>query len=234
MHATRFVRRVLVGAVLLVSPLAGPVDAQSIPSPYRHVDTNQEAGLFAGYNFFVAEGQFGIGPKPGPLAGGRYGISIGGPFSLEGLLTYLSSSRDVLDPGPVGDEFTKVGEADVQLLTAEARIKFMLVGQRTWRRLSPHVLVGAGITFELAGGQPADQLLQPEDRYQFGNSFSGLLGLGGRWFISRRILLRSELTLQLWQQDIPSGYRNREALVASPDSEWIQAWGISAGIAYNF
>jgi hypothetical protein len=233
MHATRLVRCALLGAILLVSPLAGPLAAQSIPSPYRHVDTNQEAGLFAGYNFFVADGQFGIGPKPGPLAGARYGITIGGPFSLEGVLTYMDSSRDVLDPGPEG-EFTKVGEANLQLLTAEARIKFMLVGQRTWHRLSPHVLVGAGITFELAGGQPADQLLQPEDRYSFGNSFSGLLGFGGRWFISHRILLRSELTLQLWQQDIPSGYRNREALVASPESEWIQAWGISAGIAYNF
>lgn len=234
MHTNRLLPPAFVGALLLTLPHAAPLAAQSIPSPYRHVETNQEAGLFAGYNFFVADGQFGIGPKPGPLVGGRYGISIGGPFSLEGVITYMDSSRDVLDPGTDGVEFTKVGEADVQLLTAEARIKFMLVGQRTWRRLSPHILVGAGITFELAGAQAADQLLQPEDRYNFGNSFSGLLGFGGRWFISNRILLRSELTLQLWQQDVPSGYRNREALVASPESEWIQAWGISAGMAYNF
>jgi len=110
----------------------------------------------------------------------------------------------------------------------------MLLGQRTWHRISPHALVGAGITFDLAGQQEADQVLLPADRYSFGTSFSGILGFGTRWFITDRFLIRPDLILQLWQQDIPPGYAERELLVASPKEEWIQSWGLMIGLSYNF
>ena len=212
---------------------AVPAAAQTIPSPFRFIDTRQEAGLFAGGNFFVGNGQYGIGPKESPYAGARYGITIGGPFSLDGVVTYAPSARDVKDPGESG-ELVTVGEADMQLLTADARIKFNFMGPRTWHRIAPFLLAGAGITFDLSGTQAADELLLPEDRYDFGTSFSGLLGAGFRWFPTTRILFRTDLTLQLWQQDIPPGYATRELLIDAPESEWIQAWGISVGVAYNF
>jgi hypothetical protein len=181
----------------------------------------------------VGEGTFGIGPKPGPAGGARWGISIGGPFSIELTGTYLDTKRDVKNPGLEGD-FTTVGEADIDLITIDARIKFMLLGQRTWRRISPHFLVGAGFTFDVAGSQAEDQLVLPADRYNFGTSFSGLLGFGARWFLTDRFLIRPDFTLQLWQQDIPEGYAVREALIASPREEWIQSWSLMIGLSYNF
>ena len=205
--------------------------AQTIPSPYRFVDTRHEVGVFGGANFSVAAGQFGIGPGPGPVVGLRYAIALGGPFAIEAVGTYMDSSRDVLDPGADG-EFTKVGEADAQLLMLEGRLRFNLLGRRTWHRISPYLLVGGGATFELAGQQAADLLVLPADRYNFGNSFSGVMGAGTQWYVSDRVLLRTDLRLQLWQQDIPAGYRVRDLLVAAPEKEWIQAWGLTFGAAY--
>jgi len=205
--------------------------AQTVPSPYRFVDTRHELGVFAGANFSVADGQFGIGAKPGPVGGLRYAVALGGPFAVEVVGTYMDSSRDVLDPGEEG-ELTKVAEADVQLLILEGRLRFSLLGRRTWHRISPYFLVGGGVTFELAGQQPADLLILPADRYNFGNSFSGVMGAGTQWHLSDRVLLRTDLTIQLWQQDIPVGYRARDLLVAAPENEWIQAWGLTFGVAY--
>lgn len=210
-----------------------PSQAQTVPSPYRFIDTRQEGGAFAGANFVVGEGQYGIGPKPGPLAGVRYGITLGGPISLEGIVAYMDTKRDVKNPGELG-ELVTVGEADMRMLTADARIKFNFLGTRTWNRIAPFVLAGAGVTFDVTGDQAVDQLLLPDDRYDFGSSFSGLLGLGVRWFPGSRLSFRSDLTLQLWQQDVPDGYPSRELLFDAPDSEWIQAWGITLGAAYNF
>lgn len=231
MRFRRFPYAVLTAAAFLAP--GSIAHAQTIPSPYRFIDTRQEGGAFAGGTFVVGKGQYGIGPKPGPAAGVRYSIVLGGPISLEGVMTFSDSKRDVKDPGEDGDLVT-VGEADMQLLTGDARLKFNVLGSRTWHRLAPFVLAGAGITFDLSGQQDVDLRLLPEDRYDFGNSFSGLLGAGARWFPGSRISLRADLTLQLWQQDIPKGYPSRELLFDAPNSEWIQAWGLTLGAAYNF
>lgn len=216
-------------AALWVSGL----EAQTIPSPYRFIDTRQEAGVFAGANFFIGDGQYGLGPKEGPMVGARYGITVGGPFSLDGVVSYMDSERDVKLPDEDGN-LTTLGQAPMELLTIDARIKFNLVGTRTWHRIAPFFLAGAGITFDLASQTELDQQLFPEDRYDFGNSFSGILGGGVRWFLSDRLSLRSDLALHLWQQDIPGGYQTRPLTAEAPNSEWIQAWGLTFGAAWNF
>ncbi len=220
-------------ALTLAALIGSEARAQTIPSPYRFIDTRQEAGLFAGGNFIVGEGQYGIGPKPGPMIGARYGITIGGPFSLDGVVTYADTERDVKDPDEEGN-LTTIGQAPMQLLTIDARIKFNVLGTRTWHKIAPFFLAGAGITFDLAGQSALDQQLLPEDRYDFGNSFAGILGAGTRWFPTERFSFRADLALQLWQQDIPAGYPLRPLLFDAPNSEWIQAWGLTFGAAYNF
>ncbi len=209
------------------------LEAQDIPSPYRFVDTNMEAGLYAGRFLFSSKGLHGIGPKPGPFIGGRYGIVLGGPFSLEGNVTYGDTERDVKDPGPDGD-LTVIGQAPVQLLTLDARVKFMVLGSRTWHRISPHALFGAGITFDLSPQSPLDEVLEQNDRFIFGNSFTGVLGLGVRWFLSDKLLLRPDLTFQMWKEDIPAGYLTKELLLASPNGVWVQNWSLAIGLSYNF
>lgn len=225
--------RFLPAVVIALGALPGDAEAQVIPSPYRFVETRHEGGLFAG-GLSPSEGQFGLGPKAGATAGGRYSIAIGGPVALEGVATFLKSERDVLSPGLEGEP-RKVGEARSDVLILDARLRFSILGQRTWRRVSPFVVAGAGLAFDVSGAQPADESVPADFRYSLGKPFAGVIGLGLRWFPGQRISVRGDLTLQIWTQKIPEGYRQFEdELAPVPESESIQAPGLSIGASYNF
>src|SRR5690606_1542575 len=86
---------------LVLIPLAlvpaRPVHAQSIPSPYEFIEQRQEAGLFGGTAHAVP-GRFGFGPDQGMVYGARYGVDLSGPFGIEGVVSYLPTTRAVIDP----------------------------------------------------------------------------------------------------------------------------------------
>ncbi|MGW8266266.1 MAG: hypothetical protein ACWGSQ_07855, partial [Longimicrobiales bacterium] len=88
---TSFLVPFALAAILLPLHLQG----QTIPSPYRFLDSRQEAGLFAGY-MSPGTGRFGFGPGPGPAWGARYGINLYGHFGLEGVVTHLPTTRDIV------------------------------------------------------------------------------------------------------------------------------------------
>ena len=87
------VRKTLPGlvAACLSAVVTVPAHAQTIPSPYRFVDTRQEVGLFAGSSS-VSKGRFGFGPGGGLGAGARWGIDLSGPLGFEACLLYTSPS----------------------------------------------------------------------------------------------------------------------------------------------
>ena len=209
---------------------------QQIPSPYRYVETAQEAGAFAGV-LDAGTGRFQVGPGDGTVLGLRYGIEVGGPFSLEAVVRTASGSREVRDPTKPEGERT-VGEADVLLTSLEGRAKFTLTGRRTWNGLSPYTVAGGGIAWDLAGISAVDEQLLEQDRFEFGTSFLGYLGLGVRWLPVERIQLRAEGGFDLWQIDTPRGYlvpgRDLGLESAPPQNEWVSGFEGTLGIAFRW
>src|SRR3954467_7182454 len=114
--------RSLLQAAILLCLCTGAAGAQTtVPSPYRFWETRQEAGPFAGW-ISPGTGQFSYGPKPGPLLGVRYELSFPGPLSVEAVASYIPTTRDVMDPRRAAAT-RKIGESDVKLLDADARLK---------------------------------------------------------------------------------------------------------------
>lgn len=219
----------LFGLTLLILALAGlstPAAAQDIPSPYRYIEAKKETGIFAGY-VSAQTGRFGYGPSGGLLVGARWGIELSGPISFETAAGLIQGSRDVINPRRAEDDM-KVGEADVLMSTIDGRLKFSFAGQRTWHSMSPFIVFGGGVAFDLATDDATDDLLEAEDRFDFGTSFYGTAGAGARWFLSDRITLRGDALFQLWQIDTPPGFAEPErGFPRVEESEWVSGYRLS-------
>lgn len=240
MNRPKFLAVVLVVFPALVAPLHGPwglreAAAQDIPSPYRYIETTHEAGALFGI-MSPGTGRFDLGPDQGTVLGARYAIELSGPFSLEGVIRSLSSTRQVRDPLRPEAEQNR-GEAEVLLTSVDARIKFSLNGRRTWNGIGPYVLLGGGLGTDLAANPPEDEELLPEDRFDFGTSFLGILGLGARWFPREDVVVRLDGEMDLWQLDTPEGYLDLDRNLFEnppPESEWVSALGLTLGVAYRW
>lgn len=221
-------------ALLIVPAVAPqPLLGQDISSPYQFMEKKQEAGLFVGYDS-KSTGRFGFGPESGTLAGARYGIQLGGPFALEAVAAYHSSTRDIVDPSREEGNMV-IGETDAGLLSLDVRLRFSLTGDRTWRGLHPYVFFGAGVAYDLVGRTEDDGLLLPEDQFNFGTKFIAPLGAGVRWFLSDRFLLRTDFTLRLYQLKTPPGFADPDRdLTGVGEKEWANGSGVSIGLGIRF
>lgn len=222
---------------LLLVPLAlvsaRPARAQNVPSPYEFIEQRQEAGLFGG-SARAVPGRFGFGPDQGMVYGARYAIDLSGPFGIEGVFSYVPTTRTVVDPRRA-EESREIGEADVQLLLVDARLRFTLTGNRTWHSLAPFLFAGAGLGYDVAGTSEIDEELAASDRFDFGFALLGTLGGGIRWMASERFLVRGDAQLALWQLDTPEGYLDPElGFEAPPQSEWLNNAFFTLGLAYRF
>lgn len=222
-------------AALLASSLAiGPeLAAQSIPSPFAFIERKQESGPFVGY-MHTATGRFGYGPKGGAIGGGRWGFELGGPVSLEGVAGLVTGERDVVDPGrDEGDRI--IGQAPVLIATADARLKFSFVGQRTWRGINPFLVFGAGIAYDVAGTDQLDEQLLAADRFEFGAGFFGTMGAGTRVFFGESVAARVDGVFSLWRLDTPPGFSDPERdFEGVESSEWSRGLSISMSLMYRW
>lgn len=227
------IRSFLVLASLCALASVEAASAQSVPSPYRFFETTHEVSVFGGW-LSPGRGPFELGPGPGPLMGVRYGLEISGPISAEGTLSYLPTTRNVVDPGRAeGDRI--IGEADAALFIADARVKLSITGRRTWHGLNPFLIAGGGVTVDLSGEQPLDERLLVDDRFEMGTGFVGMAGGGLRWFLSDRIIVRGDALLNLWKLDIPQGWRDPEReLGPVGEGEWVSGPAFTFGIGYRF
>lgn len=212
---------------------ADAADAQRIPSVYRYLDESQDAGVFGGY-MTLTTGKWKLGPKSSAYVGGRYAIEVSGPLFAEGLVTYVPTSRDVVDPRRAEGDRT-IGESDVHLLMASARLAFSVTGRRTWRRIAPHLFAGIGAVLDAAGAGEADEALQPEDRFELGATFAASTGAGVRIAPASRISLRLESSLALWRLNTPTGYGEpAKELEGVAEREWVRAFGLTLGASLRF
>ncbi len=226
--------------LLLPIPSAEDAQAQTIPSPYRFIEHRQETSVFWG-TMFLAPGSLELGPKSGSFAGARYSIEASGPLYFEGLVMYLPTDRNVIDPRrAVGDR--KIGEADVRLLMLDARLDFSLTGRRTWHGLSPHLLLGGGIAVDVAGQSEFAELLLPEDIFDFGTAFTATSGTGFRFSLTSRLMLHAEAGLTLWKVNTPSGFDDPAKRPQTADmevepvvqSEWVRGYSITLSAGWRF
>ena len=215
-------------AVALALPVVLParVDAQSISSPYTFVERKQEVGAFVGY-MSASTGRFGYAPKGGLMLGGRWGLELSGPVSLEGVVGLVDGERDVINPArPVDGQI--VGVADVLLTKFDARLKFSFTGARAWHGLSPFLVAGGGVVFDLAEAVAIEETLDGADRFKFGTSFYGTTGLGTRWFLSDLVALRVDGIFSLYKVDTPPGYSDPiRGFTGVAEGEWLAGLSIT-------
>jgi hypothetical protein len=210
------------------------IEGQSIPSAYTFIENRQEIGPFFGV-MNASTGRFGYAPSGGLWYGLRYGLQLGaGPMSLGGVVGLVDGTRDIIDPDRLeGDR--KVGEGDVQIVTAEARLRFSATGNRAWHGFSPFLSFGAGVAFDLAGDPVANEIIEERDIYEFGTSFFGTLGLGTRYFLTDKIALRGDGTFSLWRVATPPGFSEPDRPFESVDDrEWLRGLSGTLTLMYRW
>jgi hypothetical protein len=219
--------------VLLAGLLPGGVRGQDVPSPYRFVEKGQGIGAFVGV-FSPDRGRFGFGPGPGLFYGARYGVSVSGPVALEAAVGPFVTERDVVNPARVeGDRV--IAEAAAGYVLGDVRLRLDLTGRRTWKGITPFLFLGGGLLVDVAGGEPEDEPLEPDDRVDPGTEFLADFGGGVRYLVGDRWALRADLFLALFQIDIPEGYRDPDRdFEAVPESEWVSGSGLTLGLSYLF
>lgn len=223
---------VAVGAAALATCPTRAV-AQSIPSSFRYIESRQEVGPFSGY-VDLGQGRFGFGPKGGLTAGARWSVNLSGPLAFETAAGIIRGKRDVIDPGRLeGDR--AIGEADVLLGSADARLVFTFTGDRSWHGVAPYIFAGGGMIFDLGGSEEADLPLLPEDRVELGSGFLGTFGTGTRVYLTERTALRADAMFTLSKLDTPTGFGDPDrGFDAVQQSEWVRGLHFTLALVYRY
>ena len=226
-------RRTMLGVVLALTAVPVRLSAQQITSPYRFLETRQAASGHFGY-LAAGAGSLGLGPRGAAVFGGRYDIVLSGPFGLEGEIGYFSSMRAVWDTVPGDTTRRQIAEADFTIATASGALRFNLTGPRTYRRLLPYVLFGLGAAVDLSAENEIEAELPGEVRFDFGTSFTGVLGGGIEWLSGPGLGLRLDARNYLWKVKTPRAFLTGEQALRLPSDEWTQNFAISAGLVFHF
>ena len=232
MHDRRTVT--VLGCVLFATLLATGIRAQTIESPYRFVDTKQSGSLYASY-LLTGKGSLDLGPEAGLRFGARYDINVSGPFNLEADVSYFSQTRAVFDTIPGDTSRMKIGDSDFSILVIGAGIRFNLTGARTYRRIQPYVLFGAGVALDLSNPSAEDEALANNIRFDFGTAFLGMFGGGTEIMLGERYSLRIDARSTLWKLQTPEAFQLKgDQALLLPADEWAQNLGLSAGLVFRF
>ena len=235
----RLILALAIAAPLAVGPRAAP--AQTVPSPYRFVEPGQDIGPFYAW-LRTDRGSAKLGPKSGSVFGLQYTLRLNGPMQVGAFAGYMSAQRDIIDPRAEGGA-RKIGVEDLTLIMLGGRLHLNLTGARTWHNLMPYVTGGLGMAID-ATAEPTCALnptsaqcrLSTRDRYDFGNSFMGQVGLGTAWLLSERIGLRFTVHDNIWRIKSPPGFQDADVTlrVVPSETEWVNNIMVGAGLSYWF
>lgn len=214
---------------------ASALEAQRIPSPYRYIEETQSIGLFGGY-ILTESVEPDLGPQAAPIFGVRYNLRLGGPVLGEAAVGFAPSERTIfaargVDPNdPTRTIPIPVDTVSAPLLLAEAGMRLVLTGARTWNALAPYLLATGGLVANLRGQTAEDEEVPENERFSFGPRFAVGVGVGTDWFVTPRFSLRAEVRDQIWRLNIPAGLTE----AAAQDDRWTNNLGISLGAAFHF
>lgn len=234
--------RILLPALALLALGAGAAQAQTVPSPFRYIETKSSVELMGGYLFTDPELALDdsttaeFGPQSAPMITLRYSRRLGGPVSGNVGFSFLPSERRVYS-AVEGQDSVFLGIIDTgetvsaPIAMLEAGIRFHITGDRTYRGIAPYLMGTGGLAAELGGAAGAEKDLPDDERFDFGPAFAVGAGAGVDWFLSPRLSLRSELSYRIWRLSVPRGFgSNRNAQI----DEWNGNAGVSVGAAFHF
>ncbi len=208
--------------------------AQHIASPYRFLGAKQGGTFFAGY-LLTGRGSLQLGPRSGPIFGARYDIILSGPFAIEADLGYFSRTRAVWDTTANDTTRHTVGDANFRAVLATAALRFNLTGPRTYHGILPYLLFGLGAALDVSGSSPAETDLGSDIQFNFGTSFTGVLGGGSEFAVGDHLALRVDARNLLWKLKTPRAFllKSDQALLL-PADEWAQNLSLTAGLVIRF
>jgi hypothetical protein len=217
--------------LLLLSAVATELAAQTIQSPYRHVETSHSVSVFGGF-LTTDAGRLDLGPRSARLLGARYSIRLTGPIAGEVTLAFGGSERTVYAPAVVDGEFMldPLGDADVLMMLGEGGFRFHLTGPRTWHGLAPYGVGTVGLVTDLRRSDPREAAQLPEERFEFGPGFAAGIGLGSDLFLTERFSLRADVRDHLWRLTYPVGLSG----TGERENEWRHNFGFTFGGSIHF
>lgn len=236
----------LAAGLFIVTGFLGtaPADAQSITSPYEFVEGRHAVYAFAS-TVYTDRGTLDTGPGSGYAAGLGYNFRISGPFNIAARVTYFPTDRRVYtdssvvaDSSDVRDDpmtgLHQVGTADLSLLLLDASLRFDVTGPRTWHRIQPYVLIGAGGVLATSQGTTGEGQLPPDAQLQvrFRDGFTGHVGAGFEVHLSDHLTVRADARDVLWKLHLPAGFFNTGRVI--DDEQWVQTAHLSLGITLRF
>ncbi|HEV3050237.1 MAG TPA: hypothetical protein VGX50_08025 [Longimicrobium sp.] len=238
----RFTRTALLLALALAAS-ARAVAAQTIPSPYRHIEQTKSVGLFGGYLFtdpdigLTDSTSLPIGPQSGPLFGARFQFRASGPLSLEGSVGVSPTDRRLfgvvtLPDSSIGAPVDLETTVPATLVMGDVGVRFHLTGARTWNGLAPFVVGTGGLAADVRGTLDEEDVVREEALFRFGPSFAVGAGLGTDWFPTSNASIRIEAAGRLMRMSTPNAF-----LGGNPNaerSEWNPAVSVSVGGAFHF
>lgn len=220
---------ILVGLVILAP---APAHSQTIPSPYRHIELAQALQVYGGH-ITAQKGDPDLGLASAPAFGiqytGRFAAPVAGVVRLS-----MSPSERTIYTRPDASDLTSpleaIDQSSATLLMAEAGMRLLLTGPRTWHSLAPYVEGTAGLLAVAGSRTTKEAALPPEQIVDFGPSFAFGIGVGTNWFVSERFSIEAGTQGLMWRLSVPEGLSR----TASKDSEWIANLGLRIGGAYHF
>lgn len=238
---TRLSRTVL-PALAILALGAGRAQAQTVPSPFRYIETKSSLEISGGYLFTdptlavndSVSAEFG--PQSAPLISARYSRRFGGPISGDVTLSFSPSERKVITAAEGLDSVfaSAIDTGDrvsAPLLMLEGGLRFHLTGDRTFRGFAPFLMATGGVATEVGGTSSEEGAIPPDERFDFGPAFAVGAGTGLDWFPTRRFSLHTELSYRIWRLSVPEGFATgRNADI----DEWNGNAGVSVGAAFHF
>lgn len=239
-------RSILATGLLAAFALAGPTpaNAQGITSPYDFVEGSHSFYTFASA-VFTDRGTLDTGPGSGYATGLDYTLRISGPFNIAARASYVSTDRRVYtDSATFADSLAlqadpmaglhQVGTADISLLLLDASLRFDVTGPRTWHRIQPYVLIGAGGVLVASQANTAEDQLPPDVQLQvrFRDGFTGHVGAGFEVHLSEHFTVRADARDLLWKLHIPQGFRTPGRIIDV--EQWVQSAHLSLGFTFRF
>lgn len=230
-------------ALILVAALAvtaAPAASQGITSPYDFVEHSMSVWAF-GSAVFTDRGPLDLGPGSGYAAGVGFTVRISGPFNVDARAAFLPTSRRVYDVESADTALVRtdpmvgleqIGTADVSILLLDTSLRFDVTGPRTWHRLQPYFLMGAGAALRVASDNAAEEPLSEDLHVRFENGVTGHVGAGVEWYLTDRFSVRADARDILWKIHVPEGFFVDRRVVS--EEEWAQTAHLSLGAAFRF
>lgn len=224
----RIVRLLTLGFCTL---LPGVLQAQTVPSPFRFLETSHAPGIFGGY-LTTSAGDLDLGPRSAPIFGARYTLHLTGPLSAEANLGFSPSERTIYARSASGgqDQLVSLGDKNSLLGILYVTLKFHVTGQRAWHGLAPYGVFGAGVVAELSGSDAREAALPGEQQFDFGPAFAATAGLGVDFFLTERLSVRLEGRDYLWRFSYPAGLTD----TGEQTNDWVNNVAVTFGGALHF